>query len=370
MATPYGIIEQLTWAGLSAADIMYVAQYLDAGIVAEEMSPNARRMVDMIAGAGLNDEGVKTVRGFLSTGTQPEAMAAAWRVPENEIIARYGYGAWALQHPELGPILRQAAAEGWDGATIQGELVKTQWWQTHSAAARDYLELKGRDPASAQLQLDNAKTAVRIAAGRLGVALDDAKVTEMAEASIVNAWQGSDLTYAIGAEARRNPAAAKSGEVASVLTELKKRAGAYFVAFGDDVLNAAAVRIATGEDSIDGWTQSTLIPQAMSRFNSPALRDAVAKGTTLAEFFEPARQLLAQTLELAPDSVNLMDPRWSRVLESDDGKGNLRPMTLSEVAKFARSQSEWWDTRQAKQSEAELANFLETKTGMRMSGGI
>lgn len=46
----------------------------------------------------------------------------------------YGHMIWALDEAELGPLLRQAATEGWDEARMKGALFKTNWFKTHGTA--------------------------------------------------------------------------------------------------------------------------------------------------------------------------------------------------------------------------------------------
>lgn len=71
-----------------------------------------------------------------SVSTAPAGVAPAAPTASNadiETTARnlYGHMAWALDEPELGKVLRQAAAEGWDPARLKGAVFATNWFKTH-----------------------------------------------------------------------------------------------------------------------------------------------------------------------------------------------------------------------------------------------
>ena len=58
--------------------------------------------------------------------------------PESFARANYGYLAGFINHPDIGPILKQAAAEDWDEARLYGAVSATEWWRNTSAAQRTW----------------------------------------------------------------------------------------------------------------------------------------------------------------------------------------------------------------------------------------
>jgi len=70
-------------------------------------------------------------------------------------------------------------------------------------------------------------------------------------------------------------------------------------------------------------------------------------GLTLAEIFTPYRELAARTLEMAPDSIDFNDPKYSVAF----GTADKRPMSLNEWQETLKSDSRYgYDkTNQAKQ---------------------
>lgn len=89
--------------------------------------------------------------------------------PAREEIARYvretyGHMAWAIDHPEIGPILRQAAEDDWSPARLRGAINQTDWWSRTADAQRQWQALEGEDPAEATRQINQRAEEV---AGRL-----------------------------------------------------------------------------------------------------------------------------------------------------------------------------------------------------------
>lgn len=63
-------------------------------------------------------------------GVAPTTTAPAGDI-EEQARNTYGYLRWALDDPELGKVLRQAAAEGWDESRLKGAVFATNWFRTH-----------------------------------------------------------------------------------------------------------------------------------------------------------------------------------------------------------------------------------------------
>jgi hypothetical protein len=74
--TPYQAIEQLAWGGLSAADVMYVASYLQTGQIPQGATPKAMEHIQQLGNGGLDAGGVDNVLSYLRTGVMPETVHA------------------------------------------------------------------------------------------------------------------------------------------------------------------------------------------------------------------------------------------------------------------------------------------------------
>lgn len=193
---------------------------------------------------------------------------------------------WALDEPELGPILTKAAEEGWDENRLRGAIFGTQWFRTHGTA--------------------------------------------------------------------------------KVASQLKEQADAYLVPIDDQTRRNFAMKVITGE--MQGAEFAEYVKgQAKSLFASnPALVAAIDRGVSVTDWAAPYRSLAAQTLEVAPESINLSDARWRRALDgSRDEKGQPSAMSLSDWERTIKQDSTYgWDrTKQARQQAAQFATSLMEKFG-------
>ena len=85
----------------------------------------------------------------------------------------------------------------------------------------------------------------------------------------------------------------------------------------------------------------------------------IDQGVNPADYFAPVKDIIARTLEIVPDSINLLDPQWMGMVEVRDPKtGQLRAATLNEAMLSARKRPEWSRTAQASDMAAQLTSRL------------
>jgi len=79
-------------------------------------------------------------------------------------------------------------------------------------------------------------------------------------------------------------------------------------------------------------------------------------GLTLAEIFSPYRDIASRTLELAPDSIDFMDPKFRAAF----GSMTERPPTLGEWQDMIKSDSKYGyeNTKQAKSDAVKMVNTM------------
>lgn len=150
---------------------------------------------------------------------------------------------------------------------------------------------------------------------------------------------------------------------AKVASQLKEQADAYLVPMDDQSRRDWAMKVITGE--VQGAEFADYVKeQAKSLF--PSLAAAIDRGVTVTAYAAPYRALAAQALEVAPESINLADPRWRRALDgSRDDKGQPAAMSLSEWERTIKTDGTYgWDrTKQARQQAAQFASSLMEKFG-------
>lgn len=265
----------------------------------------------------------------------------------------YGYLAAYLDDPEIGPILKQAAAEGWSADRLAGALSPTSWWQTTQESARKFDAKLKTDRASADADVAGAVAQIQSEALQLGLTIDPARLQEIALNSVRLGWNDAQLRKALGAEAQRNP-----DEIAKTqLANLNSMASDYGLTFSPDQLQKWASDVIGGTATTQQF-QSHLIDLASGKY--PTISDALAKGTTVKQFMDPYVSQMASALELNPNAIDLTDPKWTAVLNGVDAKGNRMPMSIDQAVSFVRSQPQygWNRTDQANQQAASFAARL------------
>lgn len=219
-----------------------------------------------------------------TSGAAPPAAPAA----NAGTLARqtYGYMAWALDDAELGPLLTQAATEGWDENRLRGALYATNWFKQHGTA--------------------------------------------------------------------------------KVAAQLKEQADAYLIPMDEASRKAWAMKVTTGEVQPTEFVDY-LRTQAKSMFGSnAALMQAIDRGVTVTEWAAPYRAMAANTLELAPESIDLTDARWRRALDGGkDEKGQPTTMSLSDWERTLKTDTSYgYDrTKQARTQAAQFATSLSQMFG-------
>jgi len=279
------------------------------------------------------------------------------------VRATYGYAATFLDHPEVGPILKRAAEEGWDEARLAGALSNTTWWRTTSASARSWTQLESADPATAAQQVRSRLAEVTDAAGRLGLNTPPSRLDTIARDSLRFGWTPDELNDALVAELRYDPEVPLVGDAAATARSVKETARAYMLTVGDDQAFAWAKRMLSGALTPEGL-DAMLAQQAKGRF--PSLAAQIDQGIRPAEVFEPYRQQIAAMLEMAPAEVDFMDARFAPIIDfvaPGEDPSRRRSMTLAETMRYVRDLPEYDMTDGARREATSLANFLTSKFG-------
>jgi hypothetical protein len=291
---------------------------------------------------------------------------------DTNIGQQYGYLAAYLDDPEVGDVLRRAAREGWAEQRLEVELRKTTFWQRTTDSQRRWDALREQNPEDAQAQRANRSSEVSALARQLGVTLDPDDLARIADQSMRHGWSQTQIRNAVTAQYEYSggqesgadgklvptPDTPGFGEAGQTARQMREMAGQYLVPVSEQMMERWTEQIVRGETDMEGFN-SYLVEQAKSLF--PGMADALDKGITVAQYADPYRQIAARELEVAPESVDLMEPRYRRMLDQVDGKGNRVAMTLSESAEYLRRLPEWQQTRGANEKAAALTeNILRT----------
>lgn len=289
-----------------------------------------------------------------------QAMMDAQHAGESidaEIRRKFGFMAWALDIPQVGDLLRQAATEDWDEATFRGELYKTDWWQQHSQGSREFDRQLAEDPASAKLTITQKREEIRRASQRMGLTLDDNTEFSMAVEALRFGWEDQELQSALGSHLAfegNQPKVSGAGSVAAFVTRMNQLESDYLVHISQDTKNDFTRQYAMGaidEKAIENY----FLVQAKSR--RPYLAEQLDQGITTRNYFAPYIEQTAKLLEISPGEIDLLDnPRYAQMTEMAGADGKIRPMTLYEAGRYIRGLD---DFKQTQQANAQGANYSE-----------
>ena len=133
------------------------------------------------------------------SGGVPQASDASI---DEQVAANYGYLAGYLSDREVGPILRQAAKEGWGTAQLQGAIFKTNWYKTHSDTVRQFDATSSWTRHAQKQQIASQVAALQAQVRNVGMTIDPKRLSKIAVDSLRFGWNSQQITAAIGAEGK------------------------------------------------------------------------------------------------------------------------------------------------------------------------
>lgn len=277
------------------------------------------------------------------------------------IASNYGFAAAYLNHAEIGPILIQAAREQWTPTKLQGAIMNTTWWKTTSASVRQFQQLAASDPTTAQAQIASRQSILSDAASKLGLSLAPDRLKTIAYHSLAFGWNQNQIDDALAEEVHYSPEAAQKGQIGANSAQVKALAAKYYLTVSDEAAFDYAKQLVTGQ--IDqGGIEATFISQAKGKF--PTLAKYIDQGTTPSQFFSPYKSILAKEFDMPETAIDLAnDPQFQPILSMAGQDGTLRPMSLSETTKWARTQPRWDATKGAKDQAAQFGEMLTSMFG-------
>lgn len=287
------------------------------------------------------------------TGVSP-ANVDSW------IRSNWSYMGAFLSNPEIGPILRQAALEGWDEGRMYGAVQSTDWWRSTASTARQWDALVAEDPASAAAQAGQTAAAIQNRARSLGLSIDAGTIQELALTATRNGWTDAQTVDQLLQSV--NWAAIDGGDLTALRDSVKQIGGQYLVSVSDATAQEYAVAIASGEMTEAG-VQSIMQRQAKERFTWMA--DTIDQGITPSQYFAPVRDTIARELEMSADSIDMMDSKWLGMLEVPGEDGKPRAATLNEARMAARRQPEYAHTQGAQELASQAFSAIADVFGRR-----
>jgi hypothetical protein len=287
------------------------------------------------------------------------------------------------QPGEIGRLLQEAVAGGWDNAKFRSKLELTKWWQKNAPALRTrivdrekYNDLKaaGEDVSKSEYGLYLAKQmrAVKAQAKQIaGVTLTDEQAQSVAS-KIYDGFLDDDplainalitpfiskVTSIVGTGTGKAQTGFSGQALANyqALQELAKRNGFTIkdilpnisaITAGGDLETAVLRGLADGSLDINRIAQDA---RALAAQGQPQyVRDLLGQGYDLEGIYAPYRQTMANVLEIQPDQIDLNDSTL-RMAITDKGD-----MNLYDFKKALRQDNRWQYTGTAKEEVSDAA---------------
>lgn len=304
------------------------------------------------------DQLLRTTFDTLRIGSQPIANME----PDTRkfIEDNYGYLVIYLRDPEIGPLIVQAAEEGWDEARLMARLQETDWWHEHNANERSWDEQRFNDPAEAARLREQAEARIRDQALRMGVHIRPRRLSAIVEESLRQGWSEDQINDAIVSESRYRNGDLPIGQINTDQQDLMNLRHRYLLPVNERNAYRFARRIAAGEMTMEDVNAFYAHQSALLY---PHLAGQLMNGVTPMDLFDSQIAAVADELELDPDSIDLTDPLWSQIVSHTDENGNTRAMTIGEVRRLARQQPGFQRTDHAREQSANLAMTIAQSFG-------
>ncbi len=273
---------------------------------------------------------------------------------------RFPAFSWAIDHPDLGPILEEAAEGEYTEATFDANLRATEWWISRTETQRAWDIFEG-DPSNAtevERRIAEATGVLSDQASQLGATLTDVQLEALARGRLRNGLSDDEVVGEI--LQTQDPSTYGAGLFTSTEGDIRATAADFMVTLDDDTIRSMATKVVSGEMVRAGVID---FMKNLASNQYPSLVGLIEGGTNLREYTAPHRKLVADMLGRVPGDIDLMG-EFRDVLSIGD-KNGPRPMTLSETERFVRSKDEYWEGTQGQGEMFTLADGLSKALGVR-----
>lgn len=282
----------------------------------------------------------------------------------------YPMFAFLLGDKEVGALLRDAVDPNspFSPTTFQAKLMKTKWYTSRSATARQFEILKHSDPGEFKRRQQQMGFDIRQKLTGLGFSMTPREQAFMAQYAMLSGNDVSDSAMLLNMRKFMLKAPGirfYNGQARGAMTQVRNMAkGEYAMedhVFGGKVGRQLGVDLALG--LIDEATvRQRMQDSAISRY--PWLADQIRQGKTPREIIQAQVSAYADELEVSEDQVGFSSMK--RFLSKYDPtmKGH-RPMTTAEVVVDARSQPRYWKTTGGREKDSALTSAMLKTFGKR-----
>lgn len=293
-------------------------------------------------------------------------MATASPNPQlslQELASRYGYAAaFFNQDPELFSLITKAVQEQWSADKFKASFITTNWYRTHAAPIRTWLEQESRDPQTAQSQINQQAVKIQNLASKQGVTVSNERSLSMARESLMFGYDEEQLQLAIAAEYHYQPGQGQ-GSAATTEMQIRQLAGDYGVDVSNDQIGQWVGGVIGGRISQDNFAGYI---RDMAKSKYAALGQYIDQGFTIRQIAAPYVQSYGNILEQGTDTVSMNDPLIQRALQGvqDPKTGLPQQQSLYDFERGLRKDPRWLTTKNAHQSMENTALGIARDMGL------
>lgn len=283
----------------------------------------------------------------------------------SDLAAQYGYAAAFFNSvPELKSILDVAVREQWTPDRFRAKFMDTQWYKINAQPYKQWVELKTRNPAEAQRQIDQKAVEIGNLAKQMGARDRPDGYKAFAEQALWSGWSEAQIRQVMVDWNYDNKGTGGAGQAGTVDQTVRRVAGDYGVGLTDAQVTDFTRGILKGsmsEDNVAAFAKQ----MAMSKY--AGMRGYLEQGFTVRQVASPYLQSYSQLMEVTPESVNLNDGLIQKALQgSPDPKSGGVPVmqSLWQFEKSVRQDKRWLGTKNARDEAENIATKVAQDWGI------
>lgn len=310
--------------------------------------------------------GARRVSGVQGGGPSgewdPSGGTAEARLSPEELAAEYGFAySFLNSNPELKTLFGQSVNETWSKDKFMAEVRNSKWWQENSETQRQIQVMKKTDPATYEANLGATKLQIQQLAAEIGAVIPPAKLAKIASQVLETGLQEDGLRDVLGRYVTFTKGTLR-GEAGAYSNAMKKYAYEQGVTLDDQtVKNQAALvsrKLATEADF-----KNQIIQQSISAF--PGYQQQLEAGQTMMDIATPYIQIMAQELDMLPDSITLNDPLVKQALNGLNSDGKPTGMDQTTFLGRLRNDPRWSATQGAQDKVMDVGYSVLKSMGLR-----
>lgn len=332
----------------------------------------ANQVVSRMGGTTATGQVATVTTQALASGTQKTPIPGIDpKLPIEDQITALAYSqhgsvlAPFINDPEIRAILRRYVNGEIDDDTMVGLVQQTNVYRTTDLNHRKWQDLKASDPATAAKTLEQSKFAIARTAETLGYQMKPEDIDFLAERVIYDGLSTDQVRSLIVGHF----AMTGGGDAGAAYSTVNDALGNWMVRVDE------ATKQQWATDILMGRLDEATLTAHLRNVNStqfPGMAAALQQNPNLTPqaYVSPIRSSIAQTLEINPQDVDFMDPKWSGLVNYYDPNSKAyRALTTPEIEQRLKTDKTYgWDyTKNAMDARAGFVLNMAQVMGRRPS---